>query len=69
MANFKLLKDKTEVIRVPKNIRDKLKNLTFDLSVIERKKVTTPEILERTFNNMDVIERLKLGSLERKQKK
>jgi len=65
----KINRKRTETIRVPQEIRNLLKDLSFDLSAIERSRVTTPEILNRTFKSSDIIERLKMGSLERKRNK
>ncbi len=69
MANLKLLKNRTEVIRVDAETRKFLKDLSFDLSSIEKNKVTTPEILKRTFRSPDVVEKLKIGALDRRNNK
>ena len=65
MANIN--RKRTEVIRIPKEVRDLLKELSFDLSAIEKNRVTIPEICNRTFKSPAVIDKLKIGALERKQ--
>ena len=69
MANIKLFKTRTEVIRIDAVTKKFLRDLSFDLSSIEKNKVTTPEILKRTFNSSDIIEKLKIGSLDRRKNK
>ena len=60
---------KSGTIRLDDETRKILKNLSFDLSAIERNKVTTPEILKRMTSSQEIIEKLKIGSLDRRKKR
>lgn len=48
--------------RIPKDINQQLKRLSFDLSSIEGRKVSIPDIFKRTYKHPEIIERLKLGA-------
>jgi len=60
---------KSGTIRLDDETRKLLKNLSFDLSSIEKNTVTTPEILKRTFNSQEVIDKLRIGSMDRRKNK
>lgn len=67
MANMN--RKRTELIRIDQETRDLLRDLSFDFSSIEKQKVTIPDIVNRTFKSKEVVDKLKIGSLERKYKK
>ena len=66
MANMN--RKRTEPIRVPSEVRNQLKNLSFELSALEKNRVSIPDIQRRIFENQEIIDRLKLGSIQRSKR-
>jgi len=59
-------RDNSILQRIPKDIKQKLDNLSCELTAIEKKKIHNTDILKRVFNSQEIIDRLKLGSIERR---
>lgn len=57
----------TTLARIPKDINQQLKKLSFDLSSLEGKKVGIPEIFRRTYRHPEILDRLKLGAIQKRR--
>lgn len=52
--------------KVPSDVKDRLDRLSNELTGIEGKKVFNTDVLRRVFSSNEIIERLKIGSMERR---